>query len=357
MAGREISKEELQIAEENGISYKTLYSRLQNKDISIYEAITKPPKRRFTAEQLRTAAENGIQQSTLAARVDRGWTIQEAITTKRRAKTEKNKEQQPWNINGIVIHPEEVLKAKANGIKRAALDFRIRVTGLSVEEAISIPPGMKKTVKKRKFTEEEILKAEEKGVSYGVYTKRRRLGWSIEDAINTPVKAAKKFNPKDIQKAKEYGVSYNSFVKRQNEGWSIEETIYTPPRRRRNSKKTEAEVKKRIKENKKNREKDEKKRKQQERALEAKKKKMREEERERKQKLLEKREKDRKNRKTEHLKKLVSYEEETGYHKHHATFKVGKKVMSIGWFKTEKEKVAAENKANGVINGESDPNN
>lgn len=80
--GREIlSDEQLRIAESNGIGYHTLYSRINTYGMSADEAINTPLKKKHRlrgfAERMR---DSGINIHTIRQRVQRGDTIDEALS-------------------------------------------------------------------------------------------------------------------------------------------------------------------------------------------------------------------------------------------------------------------------------------
>lgn len=94
MAGlRDLTKEQSQIAERNGIQRKTLGSRL-TKGWSIDKAITIRTNESYSRkrkghmlqghyisdEQMAVATSNGIQIKTLSARLKHGWSIEDSIT-------------------------------------------------------------------------------------------------------------------------------------------------------------------------------------------------------------------------------------------------------------------------------------
>ena len=104
---RDLSKEQKQTAENNGINMKTLSSRLC-KGWPVERAITELPQIRkggmnykgiiVTREQVDHAEIAGISRKTLMARLDRGWTVEEAISKPPR-KLEKKVKQQNHTID------------------------------------------------------------------------------------------------------------------------------------------------------------------------------------------------------------------------------------------------------------------
>ncbi|NIA59465.1 nucleoside permease [Bacillus pacificus] len=104
------TKEEREISESNGISYKTAYARIVDMGMSVEEAITTPlrPQRgrnRKHGQWKETALENGIPERTFYNRLRLGWTYQNAATKPVRRKGEIEKK---WldiaKNNGIGYH-------------------------------------------------------------------------------------------------------------------------------------------------------------------------------------------------------------------------------------------------------------
>ncbi|MCC2490955.1 nucleoside permease [Bacillus cereus] len=103
-----MTKEEKEIAESNGISYYTVYSRINESGMSIEEAITAPLgvcKERKHGKWKETALENGIPEHNFYNRLRLGWTYQNAATKPVRRKGEIEKK---WldiaKNNGIGYH-------------------------------------------------------------------------------------------------------------------------------------------------------------------------------------------------------------------------------------------------------------
>lgn len=104
---RDLTKEQKQTAENNGINMKTLSSRL-TKGWPIERAITEMPQIRkggmnykgihVTKAQVDESEVIGISRKTLMARLDMGWTVEDAISKPPR-KIEKKIKQQNHTID------------------------------------------------------------------------------------------------------------------------------------------------------------------------------------------------------------------------------------------------------------------
>jgi hypothetical protein len=80
------TKEQLNEAYQNGLSYQTLYTRVFCYEWDIDRAIHTPTQNKFgnnqskfPQETVRIAEQNGISLSALYNRIRRGWTIERAL--------------------------------------------------------------------------------------------------------------------------------------------------------------------------------------------------------------------------------------------------------------------------------------
>lgn len=81
------------------------------------------------------------------------------------------------------------------------------------------------------MTEEKSIaqQAREKGISINTVKYRRRHGWTLEEALNTPVNIKFRSKQKSIaQQAKEKGLSPSTVHGRLRKGWSLEKALNTP---------------------------------------------------------------------------------------------------------------------------------
>jgi hypothetical protein len=119
---RLLTNEQIKRAEENGVSYATLYKRVTQSNWGIEKAINTPTKAlfgntrsKFTDEELRIAASNGVCHAVLCGRVNKwGWGIEEAITTPPGGK--RNKKREP-----TIKRPEWFTKEKYLELKKQGL--------------------------------------------------------------------------------------------------------------------------------------------------------------------------------------------------------------------------------------------
>ena len=130
-----------------------------------------------------------INYATVSTRLDRGWSLEEAITTPN--KKHNNFESSLNNeidLNGEKITIYEACK-KYN-IPKQLVYSRYYYCGWSFEEIFGIKDrnGKYNLVKIKNKTFESIRKASEYyKINYSTVTNRINRGWTVEEAITTPV--------------------------------------------------------------------------------------------------------------------------------------------------------------------------
>jgi hypothetical protein len=132
------TKQEIQTAKQNGISYHTLYMRVESYGWDIEKAITEPTKMKrvnvLTEQEIQTAKENGISYITLYMRVENyGWDLEQAITTPTKGR---------FGNNTPIFTKEELSIAESNGVTYSALANRMR-RGWDKQAALTKPPKVK----------------------------------------------------------------------------------------------------------------------------------------------------------------------------------------------------------------------
>lgn len=129
-----------------------------------------------------------------------------------------------------VITPKKYQRAEVNGVKKKALEARIRVLRWPIQKAINKP-----TAKNTKHGD-WIKRAEANGINRSSYYRRISDGLSPEKAATDPVKGkvTKDGKPKPAwkdmkERAAQKNVSYSTYMRRLSEGESPEEAISRPP--------------------------------------------------------------------------------------------------------------------------------
>ena len=124
------------------------------------------------------------------------------------------------NKRYFYITPEDFRIAEENGISKDTLLSRVRKLGWDIDKAITTPVRAK-----RKFTKEEIKTMEENGVNQNIAANRMYWGWNLEEAITKPKKRGRQYvYPEWVYKeANENGISYSALGNRIRRGMSLEE--------------------------------------------------------------------------------------------------------------------------------------
>jgi len=127
------------------------------------------------------------------------------------------------------------------GIREKILRSRLDDLDWSLEKAVSTPVKKKPYNQKylyrgKYYTIKELAKISEIG-STGIYSRIKKYGFSVEDAVEKPnmCRSAKKYKYKNelltvVEIEKKYGILKSTFNHRINNGWSIEKAIETPAR-------------------------------------------------------------------------------------------------------------------------------
>lgn len=120
----------------------------------------------FTPEQLEEAKERNINLSTVRKRIERGMSVEQAIRAP---------------LQQTALTKEDRQQAAENNIKMKTVYTRLEL-GWSVKEAVTIPANSHHT-----FSKEDLETAAQNGISYATLQNRfYRLGWELEECINTP---------------------------------------------------------------------------------------------------------------------------------------------------------------------------
>lgn len=128
--------------------------------------------------------------------------------------------------------------AEELGIDRTTLTYRIDKSGMTFEEAITIPVVRKdRLINYNKETHTINQWSKITGLSTSAIVYRiDRLGWSIEKALTEPADCHQKkitFNGETLSRqewARRYNMSFSTLRGRLNRGWSVEEALTTPVR-------------------------------------------------------------------------------------------------------------------------------
>ena len=201
----------------------------------------------------------GISRPTYISRVNAGWTVEEALTV---PILKEGGNYKPNNsLVGIEDHlgnkfNNKVQMAKHWGISSAQLYNRLS-SGMSLAEALTKPTTARGKYKKREVADHKgnsYRSVAQMARSYGIASitlhERLKRGWSVEEALTTPVdtssyRKSKKITNVKVQDhlgnwydsyyalAKAYDLSFSTLYGRVIKlGWSIEKALLTPTQSR-----------------------------------------------------------------------------------------------------------------------------
>lgn len=169
-------------------------------------------------------AESEVTKATIRRRLNRGWTIEEALYGKK-IKTER--------IGGLNVPKEDIAKAKALGISKQMIRNRL-AKGMTLEEAMTVrrhanAKGM--SVGDIRVSLDQLKIAHKNGVKDKTLRQRISNGWSVQRAISEPTKKinrSSKFPQEFIEMAEQNSINRKAFVRRVRNGWSLEEAATIP---------------------------------------------------------------------------------------------------------------------------------
>ncbi len=124
----------------------------------------------------------------------------------------------------LYLTDEDYEIAVKNGINRKLAYDRFYNRGWDAEDAISKPKGNQGILKK---IQKEAL---ENGIelNIGAIANRRRLRWSHEKIVTTPLHGTRNTNKEYLKRAIENGISQDTFYGRLRLGWSRERACTDP---------------------------------------------------------------------------------------------------------------------------------
>lgn len=200
----------------------------------------------------------GIPRPTYISRLKSGWSVEEALTVPiiKDGSNYKNCK----SFGDVVDHLGNKFNnisqmARHWGISPSVFHRRVHVQGLSVEEALTTPISRKHSAQEvidhlgNKYRSRSLM-AKAYGISSLTLGDRLKRGWSIEEALTTPIDTSNCRKTKKVSKvkvqdhlgnwydsyyelAKAYGLSFSTLYGRLVRlGWSIEKALLTPTQER-----------------------------------------------------------------------------------------------------------------------------
>lgn len=180
-----LTQDEKHILERHHISKDVFTSRLR-KGWSRERALTQPVKKRqsvpyLTKDEQHLMIQNGVTYSILKTRLNQGWSKAYAIQTPYRPKRKTNPYRQFSDLEKHYMVEHFVTPQMYQNRRHL---------GWTRDEAIFIPKDIKRhEIYRNKLypiTAEELSTICRNGSTVDTYRMRRHLGWSKEEAINTP---------------------------------------------------------------------------------------------------------------------------------------------------------------------------
>lgn len=179
-----------QIAEHFDIKRQTLSYRL-NKGFTIEEAVNTTVRKLekfkiytingFTGTLIQIAEHFNIKYSTLFNRMNNlGWSIEKAVNTPIKEQKQKECEIKTYTVNNFTGNLTQI--AKYFDINAETLRNRINKQGMSIEEAVNTP--VEETYMVNGFTGNLTQIAEHFNINYRTLYGRLRKGFTIEEAIS-----------------------------------------------------------------------------------------------------------------------------------------------------------------------------
>lgn len=200
----------------------------------------------------------GIPRPTYISRLKSGWTMGEALTVPILKDGSNYKTCKA--LGGVVDHlgnrfNNNAQMARHWGISPSLLHRRVHDKGMSLEDALTTPISRKHSAQEvtdhlgNKYRSRSLM-AKAYGISSLTVGDRLKRGWSMEEALTTPIDTSNYRKTKKVTKvkvqdhlgnwydsyyelAKAYGLSFSTLYGRVAKlGWSIEKALLTPTQER-----------------------------------------------------------------------------------------------------------------------------
>ena len=148
---------------------------------------------RITNEMRKQLREIGLSRTGFHSRISRGMSLEEALTqpvryrskSKQIVVTEDKRKRDYVTLKGMIVYKKDIEVAESNNIPKMTLLSRLQ-SGMSIEDATTISQEEMKN-RKCKISEETYRKGEEIGLTRsGLYYRIRIKGMSVEEALSQP---------------------------------------------------------------------------------------------------------------------------------------------------------------------------
>lgn len=187
----------------DGLTTHMLVNRINTHHMGIDEALTKPIVEKnqrvefngnqYTYRELARLSDVELSATDIMHRLDKGWTVERAISQPKNVKLQpKGTGERIYEYNGNFYNTYELSKmSSVEGLTPFDIANRVHKHGWTVEKAITQPKkshNAKFLYNGKYYTSNELVKLSPvKNIKRNTITDRIRSGWSVEDAVNTPL--------------------------------------------------------------------------------------------------------------------------------------------------------------------------
>lgn len=139
-------------AEANGVSQRALEQRVRNLGWDVDRAVKTPIKNNFrpNGRWKRWKDIAVVGYATFASRINNGWSEEAAATTPTLSRKECSARGKTVQMQKACIPLDKIQIAEKNGIRRATAYMRVNVYGWTIEEAITTPVTLSSTERKKR---------------------------------------------------------------------------------------------------------------------------------------------------------------------------------------------------------------
>lgn len=190
----------------------------------------------MSGQSIRARAEcNGLSRHTVYRRRKQGMTLEQALKCPSM--------RQPVQDHLGTWFPSVLAMARHWGIRYQALYHRYRISGWSLERALTVPVRSAQDHTVQDHTGAKFPSVAEMvahwGIKYATFRQRIRLHWSLEKALTIPAPSGVQDHegtwfPSVRAMVSRWGVNYKTYCSRRwRDGWSLEKALTTPAKKER----------------------------------------------------------------------------------------------------------------------------
>lgn len=215
--GRKYNSKEISELSVKGISYHDITTRVDHHGWTLERAMSQAKQEKnfsvlyngkyYTFEELRSLSKvPDLTAKEICCRINRGWSVDRAITQPKNVKLQPHGVgERIYEYEGNIYNSYELVQmSSVEGITISDITCRINHHGWSVEEAITKSKKGHNVIYEyngKQYTSSELANLSPYNLAAHNITDRLRNGWSIENAINTPLRKFKSHTSQSITKA------------------------------------------------------------------------------------------------------------------------------------------------------------